>query len=256
MQIIDTHSHLYAEVFDSDRAETVQSAKKAGIEAVFLPNEDRSSIEALLKTCDEYPGFAFPMTGLHPTSVKADYITELQAIEKTLSQRKFYAVGEIGMDLYWDKTFFREQQIVFEEQLKWSIDLDLPVAIHTRNSLREALECIDRVDKKRLRGIFHCFGGSLEEWNEISVLPGFYIGIGGVVTFKNSHLSSVLPAVPLERVVLETDAPYLAPVPYRGKRNEPAYIIEVAKKVAECYRITPEEVADVTTENAKRLLKI
>ncbi|MDR3267340.1 MAG: TatD family hydrolase [Tannerella sp.] len=256
MQIIDTHSHIYSEEFDSDRVEVIKRAKLLGIEAVFLPNEDSSSIEALLKTCDEYPDFAFPMTGLHPTSVKDNYISELQTIERTLSHRKVYAVGEIGIDLYWDKTFVNQQITAFEEQLRWSMDLELPVAIHTRNSFYEALESIYRVGAERLKGVFHCFGGGLSEWNEIARLPRFYVGIGGVITFKNSGLPDVLPHVPIERILLETDAPYLAPVPYRGKRNEPAYIVEVAKKVAECYKVTVAEVVNVTTENVKRLFKI
>jgi TatD DNase family protein len=256
MQIIDTHTHIYSKEFDSDRMKIVQSAKKAGVKAVFLPNEDSLSINALLKTCDEFPDFAFPMMGLHPTSVNENYIAELQIIEKALLKRKFYAIGEIGIDLYWDKTFFKEQQIVFEEQLKWSIDWDMPVVIHTRNSLKEALNCIYNVDSNRLKGIFHCFCGSLDDWHEISGLSEFYVGIGGVITFKNSNLSSVLPNIPLKRIVLETDAPYLAPVPFRGKRNEPAYIVEILKKVAECYKITPEDVADVTKENANRLFKV
>jgi TatD DNase family protein len=255
MRIIDTHTHIYSEEFDSCRAEVVWRAKQAGIEAVLLPNEDSSSMEALLKTCDEYPDFAFPMMGLHPTSVKEDYVSELQTVEKAFSKRKFYAVGEIGIDLYWDKTFVRQQIEVFEEQLRWSIDLDLPVAIHTRNSFYEALESIHRTGAGQLRGIFHCFGEGIKEWNEIARLQNFYVGIGGVVTFKNSGLSDILPQIPLERIVLETDAPYLAPVPYRGKRNEPAYIVEVAKKVAECYRITVAEVIDATAKNAKELLK-
>ncbi|MDR2146006.1 MAG: TatD family hydrolase [Tannerella sp.] len=256
MQIIDTHTHIYAKEFDTDRANIVQSAKNVGVEATFLPNEDSSSIEALLKTCDEFPDFAFPMMGLHPTSVKEDYIAELQVIEKTLAQRKFYAVGEIGIDLYWDKTFVNQQVIAFEEQLRWSMDLQLPVVIHTRNSFYEALESIYRVGYEQFKGIFHCFGGGLNEWNEIAKLPNFYAGIGGVITFKNSGLSDILPQIPLNRIVLETDAPYLAPVPHRGKRNEPAYIREVIRKVAECYQITEEEVATVTTRNAKNLFKL
>jgi TatD DNase family protein len=256
MQIIDTHSHIYAGEFDADRAEVIERARLLGIEAVLLPNEDSASIEALLKTCDEYPDFAFPMTGLHPTSVKDNYISELKVIEKNLSKRKFYAVGEIGIDLYWDKTFVNQQIVSFEEQLRWSMDLDLPVAIHTRNSFYEALESIYRVGAGHLKGVFHCFGGGINEWNEIARLPRFYTGIGGVITFKNSGLADILPQIPIERIVLETDAPYLAPVPYRGKRNEPAYIIEVARKVAECYKVTVAEAVDVTARNAKKLFKI
>jgi TatD DNase family protein len=256
MQIIDTHTHIYSEEFDTDRSEVIQRAKLLGIEAVLLPNEDSSSIEALLKTCDDYPDFAFPMTGLHPTSVKENYISELKTIEKTLSQRKFYAVGEIGIDLYWDKTFVNQQIIAFEEQLRWSMDLELPVAIHTRNSFYEALESIHRVGAERLKGIFHCFGGGLSEWNEIAGLQHFYVGIGGVVTFKNSELSDILPHIPIERIVLETDAPYLAPTPYRGKRNEPLYLKEIINKVSECYNKPVEEITNTVYNNSIELFRL
>jgi TatD DNase family protein len=256
MKIIDTHTHIYSKEFDGDRSAVIDSAKKAGIKAVLLPNEDSGSIDAINKLCDEEPDFAFPMMGLHPASVKNGYTKELQRIEKALTRRKYYAVGEIGIDLYWDKTYLKEQKTVFEEQLRWSIDLQLPVAIHTRESLDEVLDCIYNVGANRLKGVFHCFGGTTDDWNKISVLSSFYAGIGGIITFKNNELKEVLKYISIERILLETDAPYLAPVPYRGRRNEPAYITETAKKVAECYRMTTEDIANFTFRNSLDLFNI
>ncbi|MDR2679707.1 MAG: TatD family hydrolase [Tannerella sp.] len=256
MKIIDTHTHIYSKEFDGDRPAIINAAKKAGIKAVLLPNEDSGSIESINRLCDEEPDFAFPMTGLHPTSVKKDYVKEMQLIEKTLAKRRYYAIGEIGIDLYWDKTYLKEQKTVFEEQLRWSIDLQLPVAIHTRESLDEALDCIYNVGADRLKGVFHCFGGTIDEWNKISELSSFYIGIGGIITFKNNTLAEILEQIPVERILLETDAPYLAPVPYRGKRNEPAYIIKTAERVAECYKMTMEEIAKYTFQSALALFNI
>jgi TatD DNase family protein len=256
MKIIDTHTHIYSKEFDDDRPAIIDSAKKAGVRAVLLPNEDSGSIESVNKLCEEEPDFAFPMMGLHPTSVQKDYAKALQSIEKALAKRKYYAIGEIGIDLYWDKTYLKEQKIVFEEQLRWSIDMQLPVAIHTRESFDEALDIIYNVGADRLKGVFHCFGGTTDEWNKISGLSTFYTGIGGVITFKNNELEETLKHIPVERILLETDAPYLAPVPYRGKRNEPAYIIETAKKVAECYKMTVEDVAKHTFRNALDLFNI
>jgi TatD DNase family protein len=256
MKIIDTHTHIYSKEFDDDRPAIIDSAKKAGIKAVLLPNEDSGSIESINRLCDEEPDFAFPMIGLHPENVKKDYIKEMQLMEKTLTKRKYYAIGEIGIDLYRDNTYLKEQKTVFEEQLRWSIDLRLPVAIHTRKSLDEALDCIYNVGADRIKGVFHCFGGTIGEWNKISALPSFYIGIGGIVTFKNSTLAETLGHIPVERILLETDAPYLAPVPYRGKRNEPAYITKTADKVGKCYKMTAEEIAKQTFQNALDLFNI
>jgi len=252
-QLIDTHSHLYDSAFDADRTEVIRSAKAAGIQAVLLPNEDAGTIDAVNRLCDYEPDFTFPMMGLHPTSVNEGYVNELNRIEKALSQRKYYAIGETGIDLYWDKRFIKEQKEAFEEQLRWSIDLQLPVSIHSRDSFNEILDSIYRVGASRLKGVFHCFGGSTEQWNEISKLAAFYVGIGGVITYKNNKLKDTLPHIPIEKVVLETDAPYLAPVPYRGKRNEPAYLIETAKKVAECYQTPIETIATQTAHNASAL---
>ena len=252
-QLIDTHSHLYATSFDDDRAAVIRAAKAAGVQSVLLPNEDTGTIDAVNLLCDEEPDFAYPMMGLHPTSVNEDYIKELNRIENALSQRKYYAIGEIGIDLYWDKRFFKEQKIAFEEQLRWSIDLQLPVSIHSRDSFDEILDSIYHVGASGMKGVFHCFGGTTEQWNEISKLTAFFVGIGGVITYKNNLIKDTLKHIPIERVVLETDAPYLAPVPYRGKRNEPAYLIETAKKVAECYQTTVEVIATQTAHNASAL---
>jgi len=256
MKIIDTHTHIYSKEFDSDRREVIRRAKEAGVNAVLLPNENSESIEPISRLCDEEPGFAYPMIGLHPTCVNSSYAVEMQQIEQALGNRKYCAIGEIGIDLYWDKSFVSEQVAVFEEQLHWSIDLQLPVAIHMRNSFNEVLNSIHKVGADNLKGVFHCFGGTTEEWNEISKLTGFYVGIGGIVTYKNNILNETLKNIPIERIILETDAPYLAPVPYRGKRNEPAYITETAKRVAECYGINSEDVCRYSYQNSLRLFNI
>ena len=249
MKLIDSHTHIYDKAFDGDRAEIIRAAKAAGVQAVLLPNEDTGSIEAIHRLCEEEPTFAFPMIGLHPTSVGSDYAKELLAIEKYIPRRAYYAIGEIGLDLYWDKSRLKAQKIAFEEQLHWSIDLQLPVSIHTREAFAEVMESIHRVGAERLRGVFHCFGGTVDEWNEIAVLQGFYIGIGGILTFKNSALKETLKQASRDRIVIETDAPYLAPVPFRGKRNEPAYIVETVKALADCYQMTAEEMAQNTLQN-------
>ena len=256
MRIIDTHTHIYSKEYDADRSEVIRRAKAAGVVAVLLPNEDSGSIEPINKLCDEEPNFAFPMIGLHPTSVDSNYIDEMKRIEAVISKRKYYAVGEIGIDLYWDRSFIKEQIIVFLEQLQWSIEMQMPISVHTRNSFNEVLDCIHRVGPDRLKGVFHCFGGTMDEWNEISELKNFYIGIGGVITFKNNNINAILKNIPIERIVPETDAPYLAPVPYRGKRNEPAYIFEVLKKTSECYKTTIEEVSNLLYKNAFDLFNI
>ena len=256
MKIIDTHTHIYSKEFDSDRGEIIRRAKEAGIKAVLLPNEDSGSIESIGRLCDEEPEFAYPMIGLHPTCVDSGYTKEMSRIEQASGKRKYYAIGEIGIDLYWDKSYFKEQTVVFEEQLHWSIDMQLPVAIHMRNSFNEVLDSIYKVGAEKLKGVFHCFGGTTEEWNEISKLSGFYVGIGGIITYKNNILYETLKNISAERIVLETDAPYLAPVPFRGKRNEPAYITETAKRVAECHKISLEEISGHSYRNSLNLFNI
>lgn len=255
MGLIDTHCHLYLEEFDPEQDELVRTARASGIEALVLPNVDLTTIDRMHALCDRFPRFAFPLMGLHPTSVGTDYICMLQEIEHHLSRRKYHGIGEIGIDLYWDKSHLREQRIVFEEQLRWSIDLDLPVAIHTRKAYPEVMESIHKIGADRLRGIFHCFTGTRDELADILPLGGFKIGIGGVITFKNSKLADTIREIPLDRIVLETDAPYLAPVPYRGKRNEPTYIWKTAEKVAETFGRTLEETVKTTRKSALELFK-
>lgn len=255
MKLIDTHCHLYLGEFDSDRELLIQKAKDSGIEMLLLPNVDGSTVDRMYALCDDYPEFAFPMMGLHPTSVDKQYVKELSLIESNLSNRPYCAIGEIGIDLYWDKTYVKEQKKVFEEQLNWSIALDLPVVIHTRDAFPEVLDSIYKVGPDKLRGVFHSFSGTDAELVEVSKLPQFKLGINGVVTFKNAKLASVIQQTNIERLVLETDAPYLAPVPYRGKRNEPVYIWETAKKVAEVYKMTLEEVVEITRNSTIKLFR-
>lgn len=256
MGLIDTHCHLYAEEFDEDREELMQEAVQSGIECLLLPNIDRESISRLHDFCDLHPGEVYPMMGLHPTSVDQNYASSLSEIESFLGKRKYYAIGEIGIDLYWDKTYLNEQKESFEEQLRWSIDLDLPVAIHTRDAFPEVFDSIHKVGADRLKGVFHCFSGTREDWEVIARIPSFKVGIGGVVTFKKSTLPELLPSIPLSSLLLETDAPYLAPVPYRGKRNNPVYIWETAWKVAEIYGLPLEELTQITRQNAIELFNL
>ena len=253
MKLIDTHTHIYQNDFDKDIEDIINNAHSKGIFQLLLPNIDVESIDSLNQLCELYPGICFPMMGLHPTSVNNLYLENLKVIRKQFELKKYIAVGEIGIDLYWDKTFIKEQKLAFEEQLQWSIDYNLPVVIHNRDALNEVMECIDKVGKNYLRGVFHSFGGNQAELETILSLDNFMIGINGVVTFKNSKLKDYLTIAPLNRIILETDAPYLAPVPYRGKRNEPAYLIEIANKIAEIYQITVENVAEVTTQNALKI---
>lgn len=250
MQLIDTHNHIYLDDFDPEQDKLIAEAQASGIAALLLPNVDTTTIERMNALVDRYPQYLFPMMGLHPTSVATDYAAALKETEAWLERRSYCAIGEIGIDMYWDTTYLKEQKAVFEEQLRWSIDLNLPVAIHTRNAYPEVFDSIYKVGAEKLRGVFHCFTGTLDEWKEIEKLKGFMIGVNGVVTFKNSKLPDVLLEAGLERLVLETDAPYLAPVPYRGKRNEPVYIWETAKKVAQIFGISVENIVEITKENA------
>lgn len=256
MKIIDTHSHIYAEEFDVDINEVVARAKTTGVEKILLPNIDSTSIDRLHTLSDQYPDYCIPMMGLHPTSVKEDWKEELTIARQWLLKRPYIAIGEIGMDLYWDKTFEKEQRLAFEEQLRWSIEFDLPVAIHSRDAIMECIECIRNVGVNELRGVFHSFGGSQDELTEILSLNNFLLGINGVVTFKNSTLPEVLKDTDLSHIIIETDAPYLSPVPYRGKRNESAYTIKVVEKLAEIYQVDAEIVGNITTQNALKLFNI
>jgi TatD DNase family protein len=257
MIFIDTHTHLYAEEFNPDRDAVVQNARNKGVTRLLLPAIDRSYYPAMMHVAGQHPGTCFPMTGLHPTSVKADYREELDFIKKTLEtdRDKFAGIGEIGIDLYWDKTFAEEQTAAFSYQLDLAIEFDLPVAIHTRNSFEIAIDVIRKKSNSRLKGVFHCFGGSAEQAAAATDL-GFLLGIGGVITYKNSGLQKVVEVTEPGHLLLETDAPYLPPVPYRGQRNESAYIPVIAQKVAEIKNVTLEEIAEITTRNAIKLFRL
>ncbi len=256
MKLIDTHNHLYLEEFDPEQDALTGVAMESGIDTILLPNVDTSTIERMHELSDRFPDFAYPMMGLHPTSVDKHYSENLREVESWLGKRSYCGIGEIGIDLYWDKTYLKEQKIVFEEQLKWSVDLNLPVAIHTREAYADVLDSIHKVGRERLKGVFHSFTGTVKELEEVNKLPRFLIGINGVITFKNSNLSEIVKGSDIRRVVLETDAPYLAPVPYRGKRNEPVYIWKTAEKVADTFGISLEETVRITRENALDLFKI
>lgn len=256
MKLIDTHNHLYLEEFDPEQDALVDAALKSGIDMLLLPNVDLTTIDRMHDLCDRFPDFAYPMMGLHPTSVNEHYAEALKKTESYLGKRSYCAIGEIGIDLYWDKTYLKEQKIVFEEQLKWSIDLDLPVAIHTRDAYPEVLESIHKVGANKLTGVFHSFTGTVTDLEEIKKLKKFKLGINGVITFKNSKLSETILSTDINNIVLETDAPYLAPAPYRGKRNEPVYIWKTAEKVADTYGLTLGETVEITRKNALDLFKI
>lgn len=256
MKLIDTHNHLYLEEFDEDRDFLVEKACGTGIDKILLPNVDLSTVGRMFDLCDQYPGFAYPMMGLHPTSVGRNYVSELSSIERYLSDRAYCGIGEIGLDLYWDKSFLKEQIIVFEEQLKWSLDLNLPVAIHVREAMSYTLESIYKVGADRLSGVFHSFTGDTNDLSEVEKLQNFKIGINGVLTFRNAKLADVICKTSLTKLLLETDAPYLSPAPYRGKRNEPHYIWETAEKLASVFETTLDNVVETTRMNALELFEI
>ncbi len=255
MKLIDTHAHLYAEEFQEDLTLVVERAKAVGVENVLLPNVDETTIIPLRKLTTHYPDFFLPMMGLHPTSVTANWKQQLETIYTQFLTLNCIAVGEIGIDLYWDQSLQQEQTVVFEEQLRWSIEKDLPVSIHSRNATFEVIQSIKNVGKEKLRGVFHSFGGNIDELKAIMEMSNFYVGINGVLTFKNSKLGETLRHCPRERVILETDAPYLTPHPYRGKRNESAYLSLILQKLAEVWEINREEAAYITSNNARNLFR-
>jgi len=252
---IDTHTHLYSGKFTEDRDEMMARARNAGVELAIMPAVDLRSHAAMLELEKAYPTQTLAMIGLHPCSVKEDFETELAAVEKYLGERPWVAIGEIGMDLYWDKTFRPQQEIAFLRQCQWAVDYDLPICIHAREAIDELLELIDGIDNPKLRGVFHCWTGNLAQATR-AIDRGFYLGIGGVVTFKNGGIGPVVRGVPHDRILLETDAPYLAPVPHRGKRNETAYVPLVAEKIAELWETSPKEVGRQTTANAWQLFEL
>lgn len=254
MKLVDTHTHLYLDRFENDIDQVLQRAKENGVEEYYLPNIDKASIPSMLALEAAYPGRCFAMMGLHPCSVKEDYKEELAVIKAYLDKRTFCAVGEIGIDLYWDKTFIKEQQDAFLVQIEWAKNLNLPIVIHSRESTDLIIEMLQEVRDEKLRGIFHCFGGDVQQAEAIIDL-GFFLGIGGVLTFKKAGLDKTMEAISLDFVVLETDSPYLSPTPYRGKRNESAYIRLIAEKLAHIKNITLEDVANITTLNAKKVFE-
>lgn len=253
MTFVDTHTHLFAEEFDTDRTATIQRAISSGVQKLFLPNIDSASIPSMLELEKQFPGNCFAMMGLHPCSVNENYENELNIVEDWFAKRKFSAVGEIGMDYHWDKTFINQQKDAFTKQIDLAKKYNLPIVIHQRECFDDAFEIVIDRNDKNLKGIFHCFTGTIEEANKIISLGGFKMGIGGAVTYKNSKLPEVLKQIDMKHIVLETDSPYLTPVPHRGKRNESSFITFVAQKIAEVKEISVEEVARITTENAEEI---
>jgi len=253
--MIDTHSHIYQKEFEHDLKEVVKNAQKVGVERVVLANVDSQTIDQLEKTQEQFPDFCVSAMGLHPTSVNENYLTELQTIKKNLFAKKYCAIGEIGLDLYWDETFVKQQIIAFEEQIRWALELDLPVIIHIRKAFAEVFQSLKKFGKNIPQGVFHCFSGGIEEAKK-AVELGFLLGIGGVVTYKNANLPEIIKAVGVEKILLETDAPYLAPVPFRGKRNEPKYLTEILSKLSTIFSLSEEKVDEITTISAKKLFKI
>lgn len=252
--IVDTHCHLFEPEFDEDREEVVSRAKAAGVEHFVLPNISDGTIERLHRMVDADPVHCHAAMGLHPTELTAQFEEQLRVIKSCFGNRRYCAVGEIGLDFYWDDSQRKRQTEVFEQQMEWAKSEGFPVLIHSRNAYQETLDCIRNVRCER--GIWHCFGGSSEEAESILAEGDFYLGIGGVVTYKNSKLSEALAGIPLDRLVLETDSPYLSPVPKRGKRNEPSYLPFIINKLSEIYKKDAEEIAKKTSENAEKLLKI
>lgn len=255
MRFIDTHSHIYDETMLLDIEVILKNAISNGVEKILMPGIDSRCINNMLALEQKYPQQCIAMMGLHPCYVKEDYEQELKIVEDWLAKRKFVAIGEIGLDFYWDKTFAEQQHEAFELQMQWALDYELPIVIHTRNAMGETIELVKPFAKKGLRGVFHCFSGSKESAEQI-INFGFHLGLGGVLTYKNAGVAEAIADIPMEWLVLETDAPYLSPVPYRGKRNEPAYMIEVAKKLAAIKNIPLHEVAEITTKNAASIFRI
>jgi TatD DNase family protein len=254
MRFIDTHTHLYLPQFDADRPEVISRAQAAGCDHFFLPNVDLSTIDAMMAMTSTWPGVCHAMMGLHPCSVKEDYLDVLHLMETWLAKQAFSGIGETGIDLYWDKSFFAEQKEALRIQLNWAKKFALPVILHTRDGMDVTIDIVASVADKSLEGIFHCFNGNVDQARRI-VDMGFYLGIGGVMTYKNGGLEPVIEAIGLESIVLETDAPYLAPVPFRGKRNESAHLIYVIQKLADVSGIHSTKVAEITSENAKRVFR-
>ena len=256
MEFIDTHAHFYAEEFDLDRSEGIQRAKENHLSKILLPNIDVESIKPLFDLCKSNPSLFYPMLGLHPSYVKEDWEFQLKEIKNQIDQNSIIAIGEIGMDLYWDKTFVEEQKKAFSLQIDWAIEENLPIVIHARESFKEIFEILDTKNCSELSGVFHCFTGSELEVQKILSYGNFYFGIGGVITYKNSHLPELVKTIPLSKIVIETDSPYLPPTPFRGKRNEPSYVLHIAEKLAGIFEIGLDQIANITTENANKLFRL
>jgi TatD DNase family protein len=255
MYLIDTHAHIYLPEFETDRGEMLKRAENELITSILMPAIDSSTHFTMLQAEENYSAICRSMMGLHPCSVKKNYKEELKIVRDYLDKRKFIAIGETGLDYYWDLTYREEQIKAFRQQIEWAIEFEIPVVIHSRNSTQDCIELIGEYQKGKLKGVFHCFSGTPDEAQQIIDL-GFYLGIGGVVTFKNSGLNKVMEKVEIGKIVLETDAPYLAPVPYRGKRNECSYLKYVVQKLAEIKNIKAEEIAFITTQNARKLFEL
>lgn len=255
MNYVDTHAHIDGAEFDADRDEVVARARAAGVSKVLVPAIDLASVDSVLRTCDRYPGFAYPMAGLHPEEVRADFRAVLATMRSRIDGR-FVAIGEVGIDYYWSREFEKEQLEAFEEQVRWAVELRKPLMIHCRKGQNEMVAVLRRYRGELPGGVFHCFTGNEREAEELLAFDNFALGIGGVLTFKKSHLPEVLPHIPLQRIVLETDSPYMAPVPMRGKRNESAFVSYVLARVADCYGVSQETVAEATNATVERIFGI
>jgi TatD DNase family protein len=253
--MIDTHSHLYSKEFDNDIDTIMKRAVDTGVSKIYLPAIDSEQIINMINLTEKFPQNCFLMAGLHPCSVKENYMDELAQVKSMLQQHKIYGIGETGLDFYWDKTFVKEQYEALEIQIQLALEHDLPLILHTRDALHETIEVIKKYKHTALRGIFHCFGGSLEQAKDI-IKTGFYMGIGGIITYKNAGVAEVLKNVDMQHLVLETDAPYLTPVPFRGKRNESSYLKYIVEKIAEAKNISTEEVESITTINAEKIFGV
>lgn len=253
-EFVDSHAHIYLDQFKEDINDVLDKAAEEGVDLIYMPNIDHTSIDAMLAMEDKYPQRCIPMMGLHPCSVNKGFEKELYIVEEWLGKRDFAAIGEIGTDLYWDKTFWPQQQEAFKIQVEWAKKYQLPVVIHCRESIDETISMVEALKNDQLTGVFHCFSGTKEQAEKIVEL-GFYLGIGGVATFKNGGLDKVIPEIDMDNIILETDSPYLAPAPHRGKRNEPVYIPLIAGRVAELKKVPLDEVASTTTTNAKNLFR-
>lgn len=255
MILIDTHAHIFLDPFKEDLDDTIYRARQASVEKIYMPNIDSHSIEAMIQVEDQYPDVCMSMIGLHPCSVKEDFENELKIMENWLSRKVFAGIGETGTDYFWDKNYIEQQEESLAIQIRWAKDCNIPIILHSRESLDETIRIIEKNYDNSLGGIFHCFNGNAGQALRIIDL-GFYLGIGGLVTFKNADVDVTLQKIPLSHIVLETDSPYLAPVPFRGKRNEPSYILNIAGKLAEIYSLSVKEIARITTQNAEKAFKV